>query len=106
MKNNLIINILYITIPLILSYVIYRLVAINLSILLIIFYGVLLIFLISPEVNLGSMVDYNAKVINPTYRPKRNTFEDSSKDNILSIVVVLCCLVISILVSYFFNSNI
>lgn len=103
MKNNLIINILYITIPLILSYVTYRLVATNLYVLSIIFYGVLLIFLISPEVNLRSMVDYNAKVINPTYRPKRNKFEDSSKDNILSIVVVLCCLVISILVSYFFN---
>ncbi|MDD0851427.1 hypothetical protein PTB14_13560 [Enterococcus faecalis] len=103
MKNNLIINILYIIMPLILSYITYRLVAINLSVLTIIFYGVLLIFLISPEVNLESMVDYNTKVINPTYRPKRNKFEASAKDNILSIVIVLCCLVISILVGYFFN---
>ncbi|HCT9166126.1 TPA: hypothetical protein OUB70_001690 [Enterococcus faecalis] len=103
MKRNLIINIFYIIIPLILSYITYRLVAIDLSVLIIVFYGVLLLFLISPEVYLGSMVDYNAKVINPTYRPENKKIEDSSKKNILPIVIVLSCLVLSILICYFIN---
>lgn len=103
MKKNLIINIFYIIIPLILSYITYRLVAIDLSVLIIVFYGVLLLFLISPEVYLGSMVDYNAKVINPTYRPEKKKFENSYRDSIFSIVIVLICLVVSILVSCLIN---
>lgn len=100
MKKNLIINILYIIIPLVLSYITYRLIAIDLSVLIIVFYGVLLFFIISPEIHLGSMVDYNAKVINPTYRPEKKKFEDSSRNNVLSIAIVLFCLVVAILVSY------
>lgn len=103
MKKNLIINIFYIIMPLILSYITYRLVVIDLSVLIIVFYGVLLLFLISPEVYLGSMVDYNAKVINPTYRPEKKKFENSSRNSVLSIVIVLICLVVSILVSCLIN---
>lgn len=99
MKKNLIINILYIIMPLVLSYITYRLIAIDLSVLIIVFYGILLFFIISPEVYLGSMVDYNTKVINPTYRPEKK-FENSSRNNVLSIAIVLFCLVVAILVSY------
>lgn len=101
MKKILIINICYIIIPLILSYTIYSLIGIDLFLLIIVFYGILLLFLLSPEIYLESMVDYNAKVINPTYRPEKKKFEySSSKNSILSIVIVFFCLIVSILVSY------
>lgn len=103
MKKYLIKNIFYVTIPLILSYITSFLVNIDLPILIIIFYGILLFFLIPSEVYLGSTMDYNAKVVNPTYRPEKKSFEDSSKRKILSILIVLLCLIITILIWYLSN---
>ena len=102
MKKNLIKNILYVTTPLVLSCIVSWLVNINLSILIIIFYGISLLFLIPPEVYLGSTMDYNIKAINPTYRPKKK-FEDSPITNISSIVIVLFCLVLAVFVCYFLD---
>ena len=101
MKKYLIKNIFYITIPLVLSYITSFLVNIDLPILIIIFYGILLFFLIPSEVYLGSTMDYNAKVVNPTYRPENKSFEDSPKSKILSILIVLLCLILTISIWYF-----
>jgi hypothetical protein len=103
MTKYLIKNIFYITIPLVLSYITSFLVNIDLPILIIIFYGILLFFLIPSEVYLGSTMDYNAKVVNPTYRPENKSFEDSPKSKILSILIVLLCLILTISIWYFSN---
>ncbi|EEU18288.1 conserved hypothetical protein (plasmid) [Enterococcus faecalis ATCC 4200] len=88
---------------LVLSYITSFLVNIDLPILIIIFYGILLFFLIPSEVYLGSTMDYNAKVVNPTYRPENKSFEDSPKSKILSILIVLLCLILTISIWYFSN---
>lgn len=103
MEKFLIKNIFYVTIPLLLSYVTSFFINIDLPILVIIFYGILLFFLIPSEVYLGSTMDYNAKVVNPTYRPEKKKFEDSSKSKVLSILIVLLCLILTISIWYFFN---
>lgn len=103
MKKYLIKNIFYVTIPLVLSYITSFLVNIDLPILIIIFYGILLFFLIPSEIYSGSTVAYNVKVGNPTYKSEKKSFEDSSKSKILSILIVLLYLIITILIWYLSN---
>lgn len=90
----------YISIPIILSLITTKIISIELPILIIIYYGVLLFFLIPSDVYFGSTLDYNTKAINHTYRSENNKFKEDSKDNLYYVLIVVLCLITTLLSWY------
>ncbi|KAF1303751.1 hypothetical protein IV487_12460 [Enterococcus saccharolyticus] len=63
-------------------------------------YVVLLIFMIPSDSLFSSTMDYQAKSLNPTFRPKRLPFKVMHNDEWLDFLVVVAALIVCLLSMY------
>lgn len=101
MNKFMLTNILYIVVPASVGFLASFFIKIPAPILIVILYGILLFFLLPSEIYLGSSVDYQTRVSNPTYRPEKKQFQQTETKKTLQILLVVLCMVLTLLIWYF-----
>ncbi|MGX7243887.1 hypothetical protein ACWOC1_03435 [Enterococcus quebecensis] len=95
-----IIGALYVIVPLILGALISFWIKTSIFIPTAVIYAVMLLFLVPSDSLFHSVVDYNAKSINPTYRPAASTSTGGKTNELIHFVLVFISLALCLLVLY------
>lgn len=91
---------LYIFIPIIIGLVGEILFHASFEVVLTICYSILLFFLMPTDSLFGDMLDYNAKSLNPTFRPQKKKISSSLKIEIIRFILVLLSLLLNLIIWY------
>ncbi|OTO01320.1 hypothetical protein A5883_003637 [Enterococcus sp. 5B3_DIV0040] len=73
---------------------------VQLEIVLTICYLFLLFFLVPSDSFFGDMLDYNAKSLNPTFRPQKKRIIPSIKVEFIQFILVLMALILNLIIWY------
>lgn len=92
---------LYIFIPILIGLVSKFIFHFQIQMVVSICYLISLLFLIPTDSLFGNVLDYNAKSINPTFRPEKNKFISGPKFELMRFVLVLIALILNILIWYY-----
>lgn len=63
-------------------------------------YSILLFFLMPTDSLFGDTLDYNAKSLNPTFRPQKKIISSSLKIEIIRFILVLLALLLNLIIWY------
>ena len=91
---------LCIFIPIIIGLVVKFFFHVPFEVVLTICYAILLFFLMPTDSLFGDTLDYNAKSLNPTFRPQKKIISSSLKIEIIRFILVLLALLLNLIIWY------
>ena len=91
---------LCIFIPIIIGLVVKFFFHVPFEVVLTICYALLLFFLMPTDSLFGDTLDYNAKSLNPTFRPQKKIISSSLKIEIIRFILVLLALLLNLIIWY------
>lgn len=94
-------NLLYVLIPLVISFVASYILKCTFLIPAAVIYGIMIIFMIPSDSFFSSSVDYQTKTLSHTFRPSKLEMKLESAESTINFIIILLALIVCLSLLYF-----